>query len=82
MAFTCTWTDPQPAHNGRDFTGEEKEGVALPLRRKGVVYRSVGLTFQVRIPSKSDKAGGSPIRQTAKEVRPSLLLLILLITFF
>uniref|UniRef100_A0A672G8R5 UDENN domain-containing protein n=1 Tax=Salarias fasciatus TaxID=181472 RepID=A0A672G8R5_SALFA len=29
----------------------------------------MGVVLQVRIPSKSDKPGGSPVRQTAKEVR-------------
>lgn len=72
MAFTCTWTDPQPASDGRGLTGDQGAwsmwtGGMVSQETPSVVVMKV-FDYQVRIPSKSDKPGGSPVRQMAREV--------------
>ena len=79
MAGADARTDPQPARDGRHAAGEEVGGASQVFT--GVVgsrfsddggsgSEFVFLLFQVRIPSKTDKPGGSPTREATKEVRP------------
>lgn len=77
MASTCSWPDTQPASDGRGPAGEQllqvfpgPGGVARLLGVSHVFMTMNNLNgfFQIRIPSKADKPGGSPVRQKALEV--------------